>query len=144
MKKDEKINNCHVGHEATKNKGVPRAKVYKPRKVMKTDVDDKIKTMINKILDKYTYEKCMLIAGTSENIPTSLLALLVPSDFNDLSVWNLAYHYRMYQHGKYDVYEFLCKVESLFNSLSREFDDLAEFFWTGRIERKEENGYERT
>ena len=140
MKKD----NCHVAHEAIKGKNVRKVKVYKPRKHDKVYVDEKIKTMVNEILNKYSYDKCLAVAGNSENIPASLLMLLVPTDSDELAVWNIDYHYRMYKNGDYDAYEFMCRIESLFDSLSKEFDDLIEFFLTGRIKRKEENGYERT
>ena len=143
MKKNEKINTCHVD-EALENRNAPRMKVCKPRKPNKADLDEKIKTMVDEILNKYNYEKCIATVGESENIPPSLLVLLVPTDSNDLAVWNLDYHYHLYQQGKYGAYEFLCKVEALFVALVKEFDELVDFFLTGSIERKERNGYERS
>lgn len=134
----------HVDNEAIKNKDVLKEKTHRLKKISKADIDEKIKTMMDEIHSKYTYEKCMDIVHNSEIIPFSLIVLLVPNEYNDFAVWNLDYHYNQYQHGNYKAYEFLCKVEALFVALVKEFDNLVDFVLTGSIKNKEDFEYERT
>ena len=140
MKKVPKKTACVIWDEAVK--GVLRVKSKKPRAPNRDDVDEKIKYLIDEIHKRFSYEKCLITAGVSENIPHSLLVLLVPKDSNDITVGNLDYHYLMYQHGKYGAYEFMCKVEALFYALLDEFDKLVDFIFTGNFERKECDVYE--
>lgn len=145
MKKHGKINtHCREETEEFKNLDVPRANTLHSREFSKDEIDKRINNLVDEIRNNYSYENCLLIVGSPKNIPHSLCMLLYSGEDTDsLTVWNLDYNYRKYQHGQYDAYEFLCMLESLFKTLLNEFDEIMEMFLTGSIERKETD-YERT
>lgn len=141
-KKAGKINITHI-NKAFKNRDVPRLISRESNKYNKNDIENAIEKMIDEINDKYTYEMCLLIVGTPEDIPESLYELLKGSGINGLACWNLDFSYLEYKRRKYDAYEFMCTVDLLLSALIGEFDKLIDFFLIGNIDRKE-NSYERS
>lgn len=142
MNKNKKVNICQA-EKPIKSNSEFMLRLFKFKKSNKDNTRERIKSLIEEINDKYSYEKCLLIVGVPEEIPDSLYELLVGRGINGLSVCNLDEKYLDYLGRKYDAYEFMCDVEALFSALAREFDTLVEFFFTGKIEDKEVN-YERT
>lgn len=116
----------------------------KNRKLSTEEMEASIKKMIKEIDEKYTYEQCLLIVPTSDDIPDSLYELLKGSGIDGFAVWNLPVHYLDYKRGKYDVEQFFNDVEKLFGELAREFDEIVDIFVFGNTGRKENKGYERS
>lgn len=104
-----------------------------------------IKSIIKVIHEEYTYEKYMeKNGGNSRKMSDSVFKMLKGEGKRDLTVSNLDTNYLQYIRGKCDVNEFERSIEKLFGELIREFDELEEWFLTGKIENKEVNYYERT
>lgn len=119
MKKQGKINtHCRDETGTVKNRDVPRTNSMHGRTANnKDEIDELIKRLVEEFPKKDSCDENMLI--------------------------DLCDRYRKYQQGQNDAYEFLHFLESLFQTLVNDCDEIVVSFVTGcSIERKETD-YER-
>lgn len=149
IQKDNFIHN----HDRTPIETEKTHKVAKEEfdKLSLEEVTDKIKEMMEKIDENYSYEKCIDIVGNSGNISDSLYGLLRGTSNHRLSVENMHKNYLMClcamsknkDNAKDYAYNFLCGIENLYSELAREFSGLADEFFYGSYQNGG-NGYERS
>lgn len=77
------------------------------------------------------------------DVPDELYKFYKGSGVKGISVSNMEQKYIECRTGKYDLYEFMCDIEELFDALIDVYIELEDYFSYGGVERKEVNGYER-
>ena len=78
------------------------------------------------------------------DIPEELYELYKGSGIKGINVSNMEQKYIECRTGKYDLYEFMCDVEELFDAIIGIYIELEDYFLNDGVERKEDKGYERT
>ena len=113
---------------------------------IRDDIDIKVKRMIDKIKNNYTYDKCVVIVGDPDVIPDTLRELIIGNGINGINARNVDVYYIRYQRGDYDAFQFLCDIEALLTALVTGFDSLVDLCLANNnnYKGKEAPDYERS